>query len=89
MKRMLICLILMCICFACCAMPDKPQQDTTTVTKTIDKWTDSLSKRDFSKDVESFKDGVKDVAEKTKDAIETHTPSVKKLFKSLGEYLKR
>lgn len=89
MKRMLICLILICICFACCATPDKPQQDTTTVTKTIDKWTDSLSKRDFSKDMESVGNSIKDAAEKTKETIDKHTPSVKKLFKSLGEYLKR
>ena len=38
---------------------------------------------------ESFKKEVKDFGDKTKKAIEKHTPEVKRMFKSLGDYLKR
>lgn len=92
MKHMLICLILCCLCFYCCARPQenvKEQSDTTVVEKKLNEWSDSLNNRDFSKDVESFKKEVKDFGDKTKKTIEKHTPEVKRMFKSLGDYLKR
>ena len=89
---LLFCLILFCLCFYCCARPQenvKEQSDTTIVEKKLNEWSDSLNTRDFSKDMESFKKEVKDFGDKTKKTIEKHTPGVKRMFKSLGDYLKR
>lgn len=91
MKRVLICLILCCLCFFCLAQPQPKQekQDTTVVEKTIDRWVDSLNTRKFSKDTEKLKEDVKEFGDKTKKSIERHTPKVKKLMKEIGDYLKR
>jgi hypothetical protein len=92
MKRMLICLILCCLCFYLGARPQeniKEQSDTTIIEKKLNEWSDSLNKRDFSKDTESFKKEVKEFGDKTKKTIEKHTPEVKRMFKSLRNYLKR
>lgn len=89
---MLICLILCCLCFYCCARPQenvKEPPDTTVVEKTIDRWIDSLNTRKFSEDTEKLKEDVKELGDKTKKSIERHTPKVKKLFKEIGDYLKR
>lgn len=92
MKHMLICLILCCLCFYCCARPQenvKEQSDTTFVEKTIDRWVDSLNTRKFSEDTEKLKEDVKEFADKTKKSIEKNTPKVKELMKEIGDYLRR
>lgn len=89
MKRMICCLILTCICCVCCATTDKEKTDSTAVEKTLNRWTNSLNKRDFSKDMESVGNSLQDAANKTKESIDQHAPEVNKFFKSLGEYLKR
>lgn len=92
MKRILSCLILCFLCFYCYAdykENNKVQSDTTYVEKTIDRWVDSLSTRKFSDDSKKIKEDVKDLVDKTKKTIEKHTPEVKRMFKSIGDYFKR
>lgn len=92
MRRLIFCLIICCLCFCSCSsrpQEDVKQTDTTFVEKKLYQWSDSLNTRDFSKDVEALKKDIKEAADKTKESIERHTPEVRKLFKSLGEYLRR
>lgn len=88
---MLLCLCLILLGFFCLAQPQPKQEklDTTVVEKTIDRWVDSLNTRKFSEDTEKLKEDVKGFGDKTKRSIERHTPKVKKLFKEIGDYLKR
>ena len=92
MKCLLICLIFYCLCFCTFARPQeniKRHSDTITVEKTIDRWVDSLNRRNFSEDIEKLQENVKDFTDKTKKSIERNIPKVKKLFKELRDYLKR
>lgn len=62
---------------------------TETKQSVFDKWTKDLNKRNFSDDIDKFKEEVKETTQKAKDSIQKYTPEVKRLFKSFGDYLKR
>ena len=64
-----------------------PKKENTQ--STIDKWVKDLNTRNFSDDMDKFKEGVKETTQKAKDSIQKYTPEVKRLFKSFGDYLKR
>lgn len=64
-----------------------PKNENTQ--STIDKWVKDLNTRNFSDDMDKFKEGVKETTQKAKDSIQKYTPEVKRLFKSFGDYLKR
>lgn len=81
----LMCLIL--IPKANAQTTNPPKKENTQAT--IDKWVKDLNSRNFSDDMDKFKEGVKETTQKAKDSIQKYTPEVKRLFKSFGDYLKR
>lgn len=80
---------------------DLPERDSTVVvSKTINRWVDSLDNRNFSDDMEEFKEdvkqfgenvrqGAKEFGKEVKEGVETYTPEVKKLLESVGGYFER
>lgn len=84
MKKIILCVCLITLCTSISI--GKPlqevKQDTTIVKNPLRKATESLDKRDFSKDVENLKI-------KTDSLVKEYTPEVKKLAKSFVDYLKR
>ena len=91
MKRTLLCLCLILLGFFCLAQPrlKLENQDTIVIENTIDQWVDSLNIRKLIEDAETLKEDVKELGIKTKKSIERHNPKIKKLFKEIGDYLKR
>ena len=65
------------------------KQETTNDKSVLERMSESLDTRNFSDDMQSLKDGVKKVADKTKEKVEEYTPEVKQLMQSVGEYFKR
>lgn len=84
MKKIILCVCLITLCTSISI--GKPlqevKQDTTVVKNPLRKASESLDKRDFSKDVEKLKI-------KTDSLVKEYTPEVKGFINSLGEYFKR
>lgn len=87
--------IIILVFLLCLILIPKTNAQTTNLPKkentqtTIDKWVKDLNTRNFSDDMDKFKEGVKETTQKAKDSIQKYTPEVKRLFKSFGDYLKR
>ena len=64
---------------------EPPKRDTTI----IDRCIISLNKRNFSDDIETLRDEVKETTDKARDSIQKTIPEVKRLMRSFGDYLKR
>lgn len=67
-------------------MYQEPLKRDTTI---IDRCIISLNKRNFSDDMETFKEEVKETTDKARDSIQKTIPEVKRLMRSFGDYLKR
>lgn len=86
MKRIILCICLITLCTSIAI--GKPQQlqqtkqDTIVVKNPLRKASESLDKRDFSKDVERLKI-------KTDSLVKEYTHEVKGFINSLEEYFKR
>lgn len=87
--------IIILVFLLCLILIPKTNAQTTNLPKkentqtTIDKWVKDLNTRNFSDDIDKFKEEVKETTQKAKDSIQKYTPEVKRLFKSFGDYLKR
>lgn len=65
------------------------ESDSTAVQRRVAELRDSLNNRNFSEDMATLRVKAEQLGNKTKEAIEEHTPVVKELMQSIADYLKR
>lgn len=87
----LILLVFVFILISCNRSSGQPmyQEQTKRDTTIIDRCISSLNKRNFSDDMETLREEVKETTDKARDSIQKTIPEVKRLMKSFGDYLKR
>ena len=88
MLTILIVFVLCLVIVRCTYAQQTPTKQENNQTL-VDKWVVDLNKRNFSDDIDSFKESVKETTRKAKDSIQKYTPEVKRLVRSFGDYLKR